>query len=60
MFHVFFINYLGYHTMSHQHIAVVNLTLIDLPGMTKVAVGNFPIFSLVHNIIAVRNFSPPF
>lgn len=28
-------------TLDFLHLAVVNLTLIDLPGLTKVAVGMF-------------------
>lgn len=29
-------------------VAVVNLTLIDLPGLTKVAVGEFSVFMFLH------------
>lgn len=32
-------------------IAVVNLTLIDLPGLTKVAVGEFVIFIILHSFV---------
>lgn len=33
----------GVHSVEIFCLAVVNLTLIDLPGLTKVAVGNLPL-----------------
>ena len=39
-------------------IAVVNLTLIDLPGLTKVAVGEFAVFMfLLSFVIAIVSSS---
>ena len=41
-------------------MAVVNLTLIDLPGLTKVAVGMYCIWLLVMNLIFELDIFVPY